>query len=224
MSTNSSSDSSGPIDFAKISASLGVLGWVALIAVVFAILVTGREAAAVIRVTLAADATSEADLSAGRVGIERYNASYERETTRIANRDMWNRPKAPPPPPPPPRPQREPEPDPGPPPAPPPPSIYGGPSIEAMMGGTVWFERGLRLSVGESNDEVEVISTRPPWSATLRWKDVEFEVTYFDREIPRFWDVPSEGPEFLPQPDPDPSDESEQFTPQSAEPTPGEPL
>lgn len=217
MSTNDQQQSSFGEEFAGVSASLGLLGWLAVAALLLSLGVTLREAISVAGVTIASDANSDADLEAGMIGVNRYNSSYERNTARIENRDIWNRPKPPPPPPPAPRPRREPDPDPGPPPPPPPPSIYAGPAIEAMMGDTVWFERGVRLSVGQGNDEVEVISTRPPWSATLLWKGVEFEVNYFDREIPRFWTEPSAGPEFQSQTDPTDSGNADGTKPSSGE-------
>lgn len=69
-----------------------------------------------------------------------------------------------------------------PPPVIPPPSRYGGPAIVAMIDGKVWFDNGSRLEVGEEDGGVAVRRIDAPWSATVRWKDVEFDVPLFERD------------------------------------------
>jgi hypothetical protein len=66
--------------------------------------------------------------------------------------------------------------------APPPPSSYGGPSIVAMLSDVVWFSNGKKMKVGESGDDLEVVSLAPPWTSRLKWKGVEFDVGFFDRQ------------------------------------------
>jgi hypothetical protein len=62
-----------------------------------------------------------------------------------------------------------------------------------MMGDTVWFDGGDRASVGQEAGDVEVVATSPPWSATLRWRGVEFEVDYWERTTGRLMTDPPKG-------------------------------
>lgn len=65
---------------------------------------------------------------------------------------------------------------------PPPPTVYGGPSIIAMINGEVWFSDGTILSEGdEPKDDIKIVKTNPPWDATVLWKGVEFKVELFAR-------------------------------------------
>ncbi|MCA9278940.1 MAG: hypothetical protein H6815_13260 [Phycisphaeraceae bacterium] len=65
---------------------------------------------------------------------------------------------------------------------PPPPSHYGGPKIVAMIDGKVWLDNGDHLKVGEEGGGVAIKRINAPWSATVEWKDVEFDVPLFDRD------------------------------------------
>lgn len=62
------------------------------------------------------------------------------------------------------------------------PTVYGGPSLTAMMLDSAWFSDGSRLAAGGSaKGELRVISLNPPWDATVEWKGVEFNVPLFDK-------------------------------------------
>lgn len=66
---------------------------------------------------------------------------------------------------------------------PPPPSVYGGPSLIAMINNEVWFTDGKRLKLGDpAKDDLAVVRMNPPWDATIAWKGVEFKVPLFTRE------------------------------------------
>ncbi|MFA6045456.1 MAG: hypothetical protein WC718_10765 [Phycisphaerales bacterium] len=65
---------------------------------------------------------------------------------------------------------------------PPPPTSYGGPPIIAMINGDVWFANGTILnSSDDAKDDLKVVKTNPPWDATVTWKGVEFKVELFAR-------------------------------------------
>jgi len=77
---------------------------------------------------------------------------------------------------------RDPEP-PRPPPAPSKPSSYGGPAIFAIVNDVVWFADGKKLATGEGDEKsVKVVKLNPPWSATVAYQGVEFDVSLFDRD------------------------------------------
>src|SRR5690606_29540185 len=95
---------------------------------------------------------------------------------RIDGRSLFFVPSAPPPPPPPPPPPVARDDTPPPPPPPPPPAQYGGPQIVALINDTVWLAGGDRVAPGESAQGVQVISVDAPWSATVQWSGVEFDV------------------------------------------------
>ncbi|MGP1347842.1 MAG: hypothetical protein ACTS3F_14390 [Phycisphaerales bacterium] len=129
---------------------------------------------------------------------ERYEQRVATNRDRLTGRSPFFTPPAPPPPPPPPPPPRpvveEDDEDDAPPPPPPPPSRYSGPAIIAMMGDVVWFENDRRLRIGEEASGVTVVSTRPPWSAKLRWNGVEFDVPLFERTTAEFLEDPPPPP------------------------------
>ncbi|MHC5113445.1 MAG: hypothetical protein ACYTGP_03335 [Planctomycetota bacterium] len=58
---------------------------------------------------------------------------------------------------------------------------WSGPNIKTMIGGEVWFDNGLRLKMGEEKDGMEVIAVDPPWSATIRKGEWEYERPFFER-------------------------------------------
>ncbi|MEK6701170.1 MAG: hypothetical protein AABZ53_02830, partial [Planctomycetota bacterium] len=63
------------------------------------------------------------------------------------------------------------------------PTSYGGPTIAAIINDTVWFSDGKKMAVGEpAKDDVAVSAVDAPWSATLAWKGVAFEVPFFERD------------------------------------------
>ncbi len=72
---------------------------------------------------------------------------------------------------------------------PPPPLIpeqYTGPSIVFVLGNEVWFTDGLRLSVGEEDQGVKVLSCDPPWTVRLAHAGGEYDVVLFERSVPGF--------------------------------------
>jgi len=58
---------------------------------------------------------------------------------------------------------------------------WSGPTIKTMIGGEVWFDNGLRLKMGVEKDGLEVIAVDPPWSATIRKGQWEYERPFFER-------------------------------------------
>lgn len=78
------------------------------------------------------------------------------------------------------------------------PSRYAGPGIIAMVFDTVWFEDGTKLSLEEpehTGEDLELVSVDAPWSARVRWRGAEFDVTLFRRDsivYPKT-DAPDEG-------------------------------
>jgi hypothetical protein len=62
------------------------------------------------------------------------------------------------------------------------PTRYGGPSVIAMVNGSVWFSDGQRLALGESGaGSLKVVSLDAPWSAKVEWMGGEFDVEFFQR-------------------------------------------
>lgn len=63
---------------------------------------------------------------------------------------------------------------------------YTGPSIMAILGNEVWFsnprpnEPPMIISVGEEDGGVEVLAVDPPWSARLRYRRGEYDVSLFE--------------------------------------------
>lgn len=101
-------------------------------------------------------------------------AAYSGYLAQISGRSVFYNPEASPPPPPavtdeePTVPQR--------------PTTYGGPAMAAMVFDEVWFADGKRFRVGaEEKDDLRVVATQAPWSATIEWKGVEFKVDLFTR-------------------------------------------
>lgn len=61
------------------------------------------------------------------------------------------------------------------------PARYGGPSVIGIAAGQVYFSDGQRINVGQTHDEIEVISLNAPWSVTLGWRGGSYEVTLLER-------------------------------------------
>lgn len=62
------------------------------------------------------------------------------------------------------------------------PSSYGGPAVVAGGLGTVWFDGGKRLKIGDSDGDLRVVSLDLPWDVTLEWQKVEFKVGLLTRD------------------------------------------
>lgn len=89
-------------------------------------------------------------------------------------------------PPPPTRPKDDTPRPPPPPPVDPKPSRYGGPSIQAIVTGSVWFSDGKKAEVGETigsgSSAVTVLAADSPYAVKLKWKEQEWDVPMFDRD------------------------------------------
>lgn len=162
----------------------GIIPAVALALIIVCAAVVAVQAASVISTIMHPSPDASRQLADQKQRAEAYSKSVDAQLSQISGRSMF---VLPPKPPPEPKPKPASTPsvkrDPGP---PPPPSSYGGPKIIAMMGNTVWFEGGDRVSIDGEHDGVTVIGTSPPWTARLKWKGVEFDVKLFERTTPKF--------------------------------------
>lgn len=124
--------------------------------------------------------------------VRAYNASFESARAQIQGRSLFFIPPEPPPKPEP-RPEPKPQEEEKEPPPPPPPARYTGPEPIAVVFDQVWFKDGLKLRVGDTEGDLQVIdSETAPWSVTLRWKGVEFNVTLLERTTDRLLQVVGE--------------------------------
>lgn len=72
------------------------------------------------------------------------------------------------------------------------PTRYDGPSISAVVLGTVWFSDGQRIKVGDSRSgDLQVLSTNTPWDVRVKWRGTEFTVPFFERDKVIFKDKPA---------------------------------
>lgn len=103
-----------------------------------------------------------------------------------------------PPPPPPPKPVVVEPPKPVEPPKKTYPSTYTGPKLIAIIGNEAWFREKssdmdpkTRVSVGESHDDIELISTNPPSGIQLKYRGGgPYDVQLFDMDATPFDDQP----------------------------------
>jgi hypothetical protein len=103
------------------------------------------------------------------------------QLAQVDGRSLFFVPAAPPPPPPPPQKDEGPRPTPK-------PTTYRGPLLVAMVNDTAWFGKDTGdsgpndkivsvLSVGGPEVRgVKLLELNPPWSATVEWQGVEFDV------------------------------------------------
>ncbi len=177
----------------KITFNTPLMSSIAALSIAFIVLVAQLPAlvAAVLTPSLEGDPTGERLVEY----LERHHEDVAVYTARFNGRSLFFKPKAPPPPP---KARvvdrtREEEP---PPPLPPsgPPKSYPGPSILFVLGDEVWFHTGLRLSVGEEQDGVKVISSDPPWTVRLGHSGGEYDIELFRRRHPGLdEDAPASG-------------------------------
>lgn len=98
------------------------------------------------------------------------------------------------------------------------PTRYDGPSISAVVLGTVWFNDGQRIKVGDSKSgDLQVLSTNTPWDVRVKWRGTEFTVPFFDRDKVIFKDKPATSSSLAPLAPTEPPPHS------STEPKPTEP-
>lgn len=65
----------------------------------------------------------------------------------------------------------------------PPPAQYGGPSVIGLLNDKVWFSDKRQAIVGgEAVGDLRVVSTDAPWSVTVIWQGVEFDVPFLARD------------------------------------------
>ena len=163
-------------------ASFSMLTWLALGASAIALVVVLSAVLPVAGAALTPTPEDPITLTEQAQRVRAYNASFDDARAQITGRSLFFIPPTPPP---------EPEPKPEPkekkdPPPPPPPARYGGPKPIAVVFDQVWFEDGRKLGVGEISRELEVISNDgAPWSITLRWEGVEFDVKLLERTTDR---------------------------------------
>lgn len=188
------------VDYRGLLSGLGLLGWLAVLAVCLAMYV-GIAAAIPVATDVFGGTNGVSvtiDANQRERGLGRFGSELERDTRRFTNRSAFFVPPAPIPPPPPPPPPREVEEEPEPvvPREPPPPSRYGGPEIAYVWDDRVTFENDMTLTVGgEGQSGVEVLSTNLPWSVKVRWRGVEFDVQLFERTTSDFLVQPEDEPE-----------------------------
>ncbi|MCA9293008.1 MAG: hypothetical protein KDA20_04260 [Phycisphaerales bacterium] len=163
--------------------NLPALGWLALTSVVVMAIVSLMQVAGLAAVALAGSPAIAETVASD--GFATFDAALTRDAQRIDNRSPFFVPPRPAPkvve-----RPKVEVTPVERPKPAEAPPARYGGPSIIAMMGDSVWLDTGSRVHVGEEADGVQVIETHVPWGARVTWRGKEYDVTLFERTTDQF--------------------------------------
>jgi hypothetical protein len=167
-----------------ITAVMSKAGWLACAAGVFAGAVVVGSAAPVVSALFTKAEAPPAKTDDAKKAAERHAAATAEQVAAIKGRSLFFIP------PPkararPPEVAKEPE-KPKDPPPPPRPTRYGGPSIQAVVNGTVWFADGKRVAVGETHgsgsSSVQVVAADTPFGIKLRWEGVEFEVPLFERD------------------------------------------
>lgn len=62
------------------------------------------------------------------------------------------------------------------------PTVYGGPSLLAMVNGTAWFSDGDRVSESKPEGKgLKLVRLNAPWGARVEWQGGEFDVELFKR-------------------------------------------
>jgi hypothetical protein len=158
-------------------------GWVACAAGAVAAVVVVRSAAPVVSAIFTRAEPAPAKTDEAKQAVERFKAATDTQVAAIKGRSLFfiPPPKA--------RPVVE-KPvvveTPKEPPKPVVPTRYGGPSIQAVVNGSVWFSDGKKVAVGEStgtgSSMVTVIAAESPWAIRLKWEGVEFDVPLFERD------------------------------------------
>lgn len=159
-------------------------GWIACGAIAVAGVVVLRSCWPVVSAALTRNGEHTSAAEEGKAAVDRFKNSTEAQVAAIKGRSAFF-----PPPPkaapiaerPPSRPVVDTTPKP-----PPAPTRYGGPGIQAIINGTVWFNDGKRIAVGEStgtgSSAVTVLAAESPWAVKLKWEGHEWEVPLFERD------------------------------------------
>lgn len=159
-------------------------GWIACGAAALAAVVVINTAAPVVSALFTRTEAPASKSEETKQAADRFKASTETQIASIKGRSLFFIP------PPKPQPRVDPPPrvaeKPVEPPKPTLPTRYGGPSIQAVVNGTVWFTDGKKVAVGESSGSgssaVAVIAADSPWAIRLKWEGVEFDVPLFERD------------------------------------------
>jgi hypothetical protein len=78
------------------------------------------------------------------------------------------------------------------------PSDYTGPTIRALIGDTVWFHGGVRVTAGEEANGVKVLSVNAPWSAKVAYAGGEYDVSLFEKGLWPFFRDPNTSSQMMP--------------------------
>lgn len=159
-------------------------GWAACVAAALAAVVLINVSAPVVSALFASAKAAPVNNEEAKQAADRFKVATESHVASIKGRSLFFIP------PPKPRPRAEPPPrvaeKPPEPPKPTVPTRYGGPSIQAVVNGTVWFSDGKKVAVGESagsgSSMVTVIAAETPWAIRVKWEGVEFDVPLFERD------------------------------------------
>jgi hypothetical protein len=157
-------------------------GWVALGTGAVALTVIALTAAPVVRAVFISSGAHAPETVHKEEALRFREAATKKYLAQINGRSLFY---IPPPPAPAPRPRVDPPPvvkvDP---PKPLPPSRYGGPAIMGMVNNAVWFTDGTQMRVGDpvKSDLSVVDLSNAPWTAKLRWKEIDFDVTFIERD------------------------------------------
>lgn len=166
-----------------IGRTLGVPGCIAVVALLGALFVVGREVPAFISAIWLPHGVGEETVAQSAQRTEQYNAAFDGYLAQVDGRSMFFVPA-------PPRQATKsddtPKDD-----KPSVPSSYGGPKIIAMINDKVWFDDNTSAAVGgDEKSGVKVVGLNTPWGAKIAWRGVEFDVPLFDRTTARFIEKP----------------------------------
>lgn len=166
-----------------IARTLGVPGCIAVVALLGALFVVGREVPAFISALMLPRGVGEETVAQSAQRTEQYNAAFDGYLSQVDGRSMFFVPA-------PPRQaaktEDKPKDD-----KPSVPSSYGGPKIIAMINDKVWFDDNTSAAVGgDEKSGLKVVGLNTPWGAKIAWRGVEFDVPLFDRTTERFIEKP----------------------------------
>lgn len=159
-------------------------GWVASGAIAVAAIVLINTSAPVVSALFRSAETAPAKGDEAKQAADRFKTSTETQVASIKGRSLFFIP--------PPKPRTRVDPPPrvaDKPPEPTKPTVptrYGGPSIQAVVNGTVWFSDGKKVAIGESagtgSSMVTVLAAETPWAIRVKWEGVDFDVPLFERD------------------------------------------
>lgn len=195
-----------------IARTLGVPGCIAVVALLGALFVVGREVPAFISALMLPRGVGEETVAQSAQRTEQYNAAFDGYLAQFDGRSMFFVPA-------PPRQaaktEEKPKDD-----KPSVPTSYGGPKIIAMINDKVWFDDNTSASVGaDEKSGLKVVGLNTPWGAKIAWRGVEFDVPLFDRTTERFIEKPAKKDEPKPvEPEPAATDAAPSESPPTSEP------